>query len=265
MEKYIYTFKLNADLHIENNEVNAAQSKHLKHQILKMLKSGETAFVALGKVSDEVQLKTEMDQTDGTFISIVLPAHPDNIKGSDGNPKKATAIVLESYNTDLKSIERKANILKIKFEYTGEVHYAIEEKKEPNHYEAYTFVAKGDFGIPALHHTYKNEIVRLCLEALNNPDTVLYEKSKHTTDFEPDLPDELPRHEFEHLVIQLSIPTGDAEFDDGTQNPMAQNLKLQHFDINVFNAEGIFRPEKITYDDGDGIKKLIVSLYYQIA
>jgi|GEM_PF-4513873 len=263
MEKYIYTFKLDTDLDVENNEVNVAQSKHLKHQILKALKSGETVFVALDKASDKGQLKTE--QAEGTLISILLPAHPDNIKGSDGNPKEAATIVLESYNTDLKSIERIANTLKIKFEYTGEVHYAIEEKKQPNHYEAYTFVAKGDFGIPALRHTYKNEIVRLCLEALNNPDTVLYEKSKHTTDFQPDLPDELPMHEFEHLVIQLSIPTGDAEFDDGTQNPMAQNLKPQHFDINVFNAEGIFRPEKITYDDGDGIRKLIVSLYYQIA
>ena len=263
MERYICTFKI-GDLKVEDHEVNASNSKHLKQEIIKALKSGRYDLIALSEDREGNAAKAE-NPGNGTYVRIVLPSHPDNIKGSGGDVRKACIIVLESYNTDLKSIDQHAASVKILFEYTGEVHYTIEEKKEPNHYDSYTFVAKGYFGISDLQKTYKNEIVRLCLEALNDADTVLYERSQHTTDFDPDLPDELQLQPFDHLIVQLSIPVGAAEYDENITAESTSGLQPQHFDINVFNDEGIFMPEKIVYDSGDGVRKLIVSLYYQNA
>ena len=262
MKKYTAIFKIDNDFGVNNETVDTAKSQHLKRETVSALKNGTAQLVELNEEGNE-QLLTSESLANETYAYIHLPSHPENIKGSEGNVKKATIIILESFNTDLKSIAINKNTTQLVFEYVGTVHYTIEEKKEQNHYEAYTFVAKGNFGIPALHKTYKNELVRLCLEALNDPDTVLYERSRHTTDFDPILPDELAVEAFDVLVIQLSVPVGEAEYDAGPAETAQEHTKAQHFDINVFNAEGIFMPEKLVYDDGDGVRKLIVSLYYE--
>lgn len=260
MKKYTAIFKLDKDLKIDNETVDTTKSQHLKREIITALKNGHAQFL---KQYDAMENSGTLGSENATYVSVHLPSVPENIKGSDGNVNKAAIIILESYNTDLKSITIDKNITQLVFEYVGTVHYTIEEKKEPNHYEVYTFVAKGHFGIPTLRKTYRNELVRLCLEALNDPDTVLYERSRHTTDYDPILPDELDIKAFDILIIQLSVPLGEAEYDEGPASAASETAKAQHFDINVFNAEGIFMPEKLVYDDGDGVKKAIVSLYYE--
>jgi hypothetical protein len=263
MKKYIATFKIDGNPGITNDEVETSKSAQLKHDVIEALEDGNAHFLQLADPDGNIETAKPLNESNTTYISILLPSHPENIKGSDGNVKKAAIIILESYNTDLRSIAIDGTTIKVVFEYTGEVHYTIEDKKPVSNYESYTFVAKGDYGIPKLSKAYKNELVRLCLEALNDKGTVLYERAKHTTDFDYALPEELEIPAFDHLVIQLNVPTGEVAFDEGSVDGITQDLHAEHFDINVFNAEGIFMPEKIIYDDGDGQKKLIVSLYYE--
>lgn len=262
MKKYTAIFKIQGNLGITNNEIDASKSTHLKKEAVEALKE-HAEFIELAEAGTNEAASKALHENDSTYLSIVLPSHPDNIKGSDGDVKEAAIIILESYNTDLKSIDIQGSTQHVIFEYTGTVHYSIQEKKEANHYEAYTFVAKGHYGIPSLHKTYKNELVRLCLEALSDPETVLYERSQHTTDFDLDLPEEIYVGDFDHLIVQLNVPRGEVAYENDTAKDVSAEMQPEHFDINVFNAEGIFMPEKIVYDDGDGIRKLIVSLYYQ--
>src|SRR6218665_432893 len=254
MKRFTAIFKLNKKIEVHDETVDTSKSQRLKREIIDALRDGSAELVALNEERKE-QLTALETSANETYVYIHLPSHPENIKGSDGNVKKATIIILESFNTDLKSISVNKDTTQLVFEYVGTVHYTIEEKKEPNHYEVYTFVAKGNFGIPSLQKTYKNELVRLCLEALSHSDTVLYERARHTTDYDPILPDELRLEPFDILVIQLSVPLGEAAYDEGAAQLPPEGGTASHFDINVFNAAGIFMPEKIVYDAGDGVRK----------
>lgn len=261
MEPFTVTYRLTHNLGITNESIDAGKNSAIKKNFIESLENDNARIVYTDGMAEVMQQDKLLDNPGTTYITLVMPAPPESIKGSDGNINKAAIIIMESFNTDLTSIKIDGTTTKIKFEYTGTVHYAVPEKQQVNHYDVFTFVAKGDFGIGKLSHTYKNELARLCLDALNDKETVLYEKSSHTTDFNESLPDVLELPEFSHLVIMLSVPAGEASVDDSIAEDVDSHA--MPYDINVFNAEGIFMPEKVVYDDGDGIKKLIVSLYYR--
>lgn len=260
MKTFTATYQITGNLGIENTVIDARTSNRIRHDFINALKDGNARLVYTDGMADAMQHDKLLDHPNATYLTIVLPAPPDSIKGSEGNIDKAVLQVLESYNTELTSISIDDTTVRARFEYIGTIHYAVEEKKLKTNYDVFTFVADGNFGIHNLHHAYKAELVRRCLDALNNSKTVLYETAAHTTDFDENLPEVLEVPEFSNLVIQLSVPKGEVTVEGADEDDIDNHA--MPYDINVFNADGTFTPEKIVYDDGDGIKKVIVSLYY---
>lgn len=261
MKKYLSQFTLSSTIQINGEDVS--QHHNLKHEIAKMLRDGQIQELTVAELPNEGQIQTPSTVKAGqTHASVILPAHPNDIKGSHGSVRKATALILESPETDLVSIKQENGAKILLFEYRGTVHYVIEETKPLRHYESFTFVANGDFGISALRHHNQNELVRLCLDALNHQDTVLYNHGTHTTNIAPEFQDVRNIPPFDHLIIQLSVPKEEVRMD---ANAAAQNTqaRAQHFDINVFRAHGVFELEKVVYDAADGKRKAIISLYYE--
>lgn len=261
MKKYLSQFELEETPQINSDDVS--QNHHLKQEVAHALRSSRIRDIAVAELSDTEKMpQPALPKPNQTHVSVILPAHPNDIKGSQGSTRKATALILESPETDLISVDRENGAAILLFEYRGTVHFVVEETKPLRNYESFTFVANGDFGIPTLHHHNQNELVRLCLDALNHKDTVLYNHGTHTTNIAPEFQDVRQIPPFDYLVIQLSIPKGIVSMDAhaALQNPQS---RAQHFDINVFNAHGVFELEKVLYDAEDGKRKVIVSLYYE--